>query len=54
MVRNSLKYDSYKDRKQVARDLKRIYTPLPLEEAEAELVVFSEKWDAKYGSISKM
>ncbi len=54
MVRNSLKYVSYKDRKEVARDLKRIYASLTVEEAETELAAFSEKWDAKYGSISKM
>lgn len=53
MVRNSLKYVSYKDRKAVASDLKRIYASINAEDAEQELMAFAEKWDGKYGSISK-
>ena len=53
MVRNSLKYVSYKDRKAVAADLKRIYTSVTSEEAAHELKLVSEKWDSKYPSISR-
>jgi len=54
MMRNSLKYVSYKDRKEIAGDLKRIYSSISLDEAERELKDFSQKWDARYASISKM
>ena len=54
MVRNSLKYVSYKDRKAVAKDLKDIYASVTVTEAEQELLEVSLKWDSKYGSISKM
>jgi transposase-like protein len=53
MVRNSLKYVSYKDRKAVAADLKRIYTSVTSEEAAHELNSVAEKWDSKYPSISR-
>ena len=52
MVRNSLKYVSYKDRKALAADLKRIYASITVAEAEAELESFAAKWDSKYGVIS--
>ena len=52
MVRNSLKYVSYKDRKALAADLKKIYTSITSDEAERELEVFAAKWDSKYGAIS--
>jgi len=53
MVRNSLKYVSYKDRKAVVEDLKEIYRAKTLEEAELALSEFSNKWDVKYPSISQ-
>lgn len=53
MVRNSLKYVVFKDKKQVATDLKNIYNSPTLAEAEKALEEFSEKWDKKYPSISK-
>ena len=53
MVRNSLKFVPWKERKQVAKDLKSIYQAATLEEAEQELVQFSDKWDGKYPMISK-
>ena len=53
MVRNSLKYVSWKDYKAVTADLKQIYQA-PTEEAAAlELERFAEKWDATYPQISK-
>ncbi|PJE78812.1 hypothetical protein CI610_02248 [invertebrate metagenome] len=39
-VRNSLKYVSYKDRKPVAGDLKKIYQSTTVTEAESELDAF--------------
>ena len=52
-IRQSLKYVSWKERKQVACDLKSIYGANTLEEAELSLQSFQEKWDEKYPSISK-
>ncbi len=53
MVRNSLKYVSWKERKVVAQDLRAIYTA-PTEEAALEaLKAFAAKWDARFPSISK-
>lgn len=52
-VRNSLKFVSWKDRKEVAKDLKKIYNA-PTEEAGLSfLKEFQEKWDIKYPNISK-
>lgn len=53
MVRNSLKYVVFKDRKQVATDIKKIYNSPTLAEAEKALDEFSERWDEKYLPISK-
>ncbi len=53
MVRNSLKFVSWKDRKAVAADLKKIYRSLTVEEAEQELASFAEIWDEKYPTISQ-
>jgi putative transposase len=53
LVRFSLAYVSYKERKAVAADLKLIYRAATIEEAEHKLAEFSEKWDARYPSIAK-
>ena len=53
MVRNSLKFVSWKDRKAVAGGLRKIYQSLTVEEAEQELAVFAEIWDEKYPTISQ-
>jgi len=52
-VRNSLKYVSWKWRKEVADDLKLIYTAATVEEAELNLEAFAKKWDAQLPTISK-
>ncbi len=52
-IRQSLKYVSWKARKHVAADLKKIYGAATLDEAELALVAFAEKWDANYPSISQ-
>ncbi len=54
MVRNSLKYVSYKHRKSVARDLKKIYKSITAEEAYMELKAFADTWDDSYAAISRM
>lgn len=53
LVRNSLRYVSYKDMKAVAADLKLIYQSITIEQAESALRGFGEKWDAKYPAISR-
>ncbi len=53
LVRHSLKYVGWKQRKEVARDLKTIYTASTDEEAEQRLAEFGEKWDAKFPMIAK-
>ena len=53
MVRNSVKYVPYKDRKPVTTDLKDIYLAPSADAAEAALEKFAEKWDGKYPAISK-
>jgi transposase-like protein len=53
MVRNALRFVSWKDRKSVAVDLKKIYSSPTVEEAERELVNFGDVWDKKYAAISK-
>ena len=52
-VRNSLKYVSWKWRKEVAEDLKMIYTAATVAEAEMQLEAFSRKWDEQLPTISK-
>ncbi len=53
MVRNSVKYISYKDRKEITSDLKEIYLAPSDKAAETALERFAEKWDGKYPAISK-
>ena len=53
MVRNSLKYVTYKDRKAVAADLKAIYRAATIEEAEQHLANFAQTRDEKYAPISR-
>jgi putative transposase len=53
MVRNSLRYVSWKERKIVAADLRTIYTAATVESAESALESFAEKWDARFPNISR-
>ncbi|PSB13838.1 IS256 family transposase [Phormidesmis priestleyi ULC007] len=53
MVRNSLSYVSYKDRRAVAAGLKTVYGAATESEAELALVEFAESWDKQYPTISK-
>jgi putative transposase len=52
-VRHSLRFVSWKDRKQVAADLKNIYRSVTVAEAEQELEAFAQRWDRQYPSISR-
>lgn len=53
MVRNSLKYVTWKNRKEVAADLKKIYRSLDADEAARELEAFAARWDDQYPTIAK-
>jgi len=53
LVRHSLNYVGWKERKTVAADLKRIYSAATETEAEQQLEEFGRKWDAKFPTISK-
>jgi putative transposase len=52
MIRNSTKYVSYKDLKEVSADLKKIYSAINEAEGVRELQNFSKKWDDKYPVIT--
>ncbi|MDF1756414.1 MAG: IS256 family transposase [Verrucomicrobiales bacterium] len=51
MVRHSLRYVGWKERKQVAADLKLIYRSPTAAEGEKQLGIFREKWDNQFPSI---
>ena len=53
MVRHSLNYVSWKERKEVAADLKAIYSSPTVEEAELHLEEFEDRWKTQYPTISK-
>jgi len=53
LVRNSLTYVSWKQRKAVAADLRAIYTAATADEAATVLDAFALKWDATYPQIAK-
>lgn len=52
-VRHSLRYVSWKQRKAVAADLRRIYAAATLAEAEDALDAFAERWDGEHPTISQ-
>jgi len=53
MIRNSVKYVSWKERKMICADLKKIYNAPSEKIGLEELDAFAEKWDKKYPTISK-
>jgi putative transposase len=53
MIRQALKYVSFKDRKGLLDDLKQIYRAPTVEAAQAALEAFARKWDGRYPKISK-
>lgn len=54
MIRASLAYVNWKQRKEVAGDLKKIYRSATREEAERQLEEFAEKWDKVYPMVSQV
>jgi putative transposase len=53
LIRASLKYVPRREREQVARDLKPIYTAVDADHAQAELEAFDEKWGARFPVITQ-
>ena len=52
LVRHSLNFCGWKDRKAVAKDFKRVYQATDDAEAEKALAIFEEEWGQKYPSIA--
>jgi transposase-like protein len=52
-IRNSLKFVSYKDRKELVADLKPIYQAATEDEAQEALDAFDRKWSKQYPQIAK-
>ena len=53
MVRHSLNYVSWKQRKAAAEDLKAIYSAPTIEQAEIAMDEFATKWDVTHPTISR-
>jgi putative transposase len=53
LLRHSLKYVPRKEREQVARDLKPVYTAVDADAAQAALERFDEKWGQRFPVITK-
>jgi transposase-like protein len=51
-IRNSLKFVSWKDRKEVAKDLKAVYTAYTEEDGQLALTDFNDIWGKKYPNIT--
>lgn len=54
LVRASLNYVNWKERKLVAQDLKGIYRAATAEQAEQELADFAGRWDGRYPTIAPL
>jgi putative transposase len=52
LIRNSMRFVPWKDRRAVARDLKAIYSSPSEESATQALASFQKKWDHKYPTIA--
>ena len=52
-IRNSTRFVSYKDLKELMKDLKLVYTAADEAIAQEKLAEFAQKWDDKYPKISK-
>ena len=53
LVRHSLNYVGWQERKEVARDLKGIYAAPSIAGAEQQLLEFGQKWDRRFPMITK-
>jgi putative transposase len=54
LVRASLNYVNWKERKRVAADLRNVYRAATVEQAQWELQNFAAQWDGKYAPIAKL
>jgi putative transposase len=54
LVRASLNYVNWKERKRVAADLREVYRASTALEAEHRLAAFAAQWDAKYPTIAAL
>ena len=53
LVRHSLNFVSWKQRKEMADDLKAVYSAPTVEQAAANLETFGDKWDATHPKVSQ-
>src|SRR4051794_12019867 len=53
LIRSSMRYVAYRDRKRVAADLKAVYRAVDDEHAAAELDAFHAKWGGQYPMIAE-
>jgi putative transposase len=53
LVRNSLNFVSWKQRKEMADDLKEVYSAATVEQAETNLASFGKKWDETHPRVSQ-
>ncbi len=51
MVRNSLNHFGWNKRREVAADLRLVYSAATIDEAEQALADFEDKWNNTYPSI---
>ena len=54
LIRNTLKFVSYKDYKEFSKDLKTIYLSNTEEQARNNLDVVTDKWESKYPNATKV
>lgn len=52
-IRNSLRYVSWKEKRELSKDLKEVYRASTIEEASGAMEGFEEKWGNKYPHIIK-
>jgi putative transposase len=53
MIRSSMRYVAYTDRKPVARDLRTVYSAVNAEQAERQLELFDQAWGQKYPMVAQ-
>lgn len=53
MIRASMRYVSYADRKRLMPDLRRVYSAANAEEAEHQLQLFDEQWGQRYPMVAQ-
>jgi putative transposase len=54
MIRNCVRYVSWKDRKELCADMKKIYAADTIEHAEMALEELAKKWDKQYPTVSQL